>query len=157
METLVAAGADVKSRDLSSSTPAFWSSLDCPSVLREMINLLLKHGLRVDETSGPQSPLFGIVSDPEYDTKPIETFIAAGARVTATDADLPTPLHFAAHPSLAETSFQHGANLSTKDIQGRTPLCTASRDGRLRVCPRVPISKTLPLKRTGHHYYSLPA
>jgi ankyrin repeat protein len=117
MQKLITAGADVN-----------WATLDSPT---DITRLLLNSRLQLCKSSvGGHTPLFGIIVNFHEDASLVEALLKAGAKATVKDANLDTPLHFAAHLSFAEVLFKHGADLFAKDRGGRTPLHTACEDWR---------------------------
>jgi ankyrin repeat protein len=140
MKTLIAAGADVNwelpeppsyhQADFTGikravGETAFWTCLNAGYIPRDVVRLLLESGLQLDKPSSfekERTPLFGVVMDRDDDTSLVQAFLDAGASATARDANLSTPLHFAAHLSFAQLLFGHGADLFAKDRDGTTPL-----------------------------------
>lgn len=145
MQSLITAGADVNWEEpeewKSQHRPApglnvFWTLLDddLPSPKDEVL-LFLSSGLQLEKArdDNGRTPLFGLVCEPQYDTSLAKAFLDAGAKATAKDANLGTPLHFAGNRSFAELLFKFGADLSAKDHDGFTPLHMACRGRRLDV------------------------
>ncbi|KAH8702925.1 ankyrin repeat-containing domain protein [Phaeosphaeriaceae sp. PMI808] len=134
MQNLITAGADVNWEHPELGLTAFWATLDSPFIPKDIVRLLLKSGLQLCKSSvGSRTPLFGIIVNFHDDASLVEAFLEAGAKATVKDANLDTPLHFAAHLSFAKLLFKYGADLFAKDLGGRTPLHTACEDWRLDV------------------------
>jgi ankyrin repeat protein len=131
MQNLITAGADSNWRHPELGLNAFWASLDSPFIPTNVVRLLLNNGLQLCKTSvRRRTPLFGIIGNFDDNASLVEAFLEAGGKATVKDANLDTPLHFAAHRSFAELLFKHGADLFAKDLDGRTPLHIASQEWR---------------------------
>ncbi|KAF3000315.1 hypothetical protein E8E13_009139 [Curvularia kusanoi] len=142
MQSLIAAGADVNWEEpegrQSEHRPApglnaFWILLDdALASSKDETLLLLSSGLQLEKghPDNGRTPLFGLVSEQQRDTSLAEVFIDAGAKATARDANLDTPLHFAGSRCFAELLFRFGADLFARDHDGFTPLHMACRDRR---------------------------
>lgn len=134
MQKLIAAGADVNWEHPDLKTCAFWACLDGPLVPTNIVRLLLDNGLRPDKPSSDGStPLFGIVVNLQDDASLVETFLELGAKASATNANLNTPLHLAAHSSFVELLLKHGADLFAKNLDGEVPLHLACKYWRVDV------------------------
>lgn len=90
---------------------------------REIAYYFLDKGLQVNgKVIHNQTPMISYVVQQEAALDFVEVMIAKGADVTATDANMSTPLHQPICRATAELLVRSGADTTAKDNQGRKPL-----------------------------------
>ena len=132
VETMLAKGTDVNSRDENGQTPLFAlgeiirGGHPFPNKIdpKGIAELLLAKGADVNskDNSG-NTPLHVIVRGGEKDA--VELLLAKGANVNAKNSDGKTPLHLASNEAVAKWLLAKGADVNAKDNIGETPLFNA--------------------------------
>ena len=116
---LIAAAADVNSRDDSGSTPLIGAA-GHRSV--PVLQALLSAGADVAAARAIDERTALHLAAENNDAAAVRYLLSAGADVMARDDDGATPLHVAEDPEVVRVLFAAGADLSARDTTGRTPL-----------------------------------
>lgn len=137
---LIEAGADLDLADIKGTTPLLDASFkilrDKQDFTIEIIKLLIKGGCNVNKTNNLQAtPLMMAIGTKSYDV--IELLLDSGADVNHMDNKKRTAFHLLTdHTKITGKALQliqRGADMNTKDSDGKTPLEKVTKTGKIEM------------------------
>ena len=132
VEFLLDCGAEIDSKDVNGRTPLSYAA---GNGRHRNVEALAKRGAHVDSKDNDGMPLvsYTIKLDADTAVTTINSFAKYGANVDLRNSVGMTPMHLFAekgYRSVVECLISHGAKVTARDADGRTPLLVAAQSAR---------------------------